>query len=147
MIKSTAAAAALTLAAMTALPADATGVTLIQQKDGSVKTYSDVYIRLVGQTLTLRSPDGKGLLTITTGSCSFAKDIEQCLPYAVTLEQNGKTHVITVSYGTVFLNLTNAEHHLSLSSDTLAPHTALVIFKTAHGTYVTSKGKLDEVKP
>ncbi len=134
------------LAAFAAVPADATGVTLIQQKDGSVKTYADVNIRLVGLTLTLRSPDGKGILTITTGSCSFANAIERCLPFAVTLEQNGKTHAIQVSYGTVFLNLTSDEHKMSLSSDTLAPHTALVIFKTAHGTYVTSKGKLDEVR-
>jgi len=132
---------------VTASPASAKGVTLIQQKDGTVKTYANTDIRLVGQTLTLRSNDGKGVLTVTTGACSFAREIERCLPYTVTLAQGGERHKIGVSYGNVLLNLTDTEHHLSLSSDALAPHTALVLIKTEHGTYITVKGSIDGVKP
>jgi hypothetical protein len=126
-------------------PASARGVTLIQESNGTVKTYSDVYMALAGQILTLHSPDKKGTLRISTGACSFDKSIERCLPYSVTLTQGGKTHKIAMSHGTVFLNITNEAHQLPLSSDVLAPRTVLVLFKTAHGTYVTVKGTLDEV--
>jgi hypothetical protein len=127
-------------------PASARGVTLIQESNGTVKTYSDVYMTLAGQMLTLRTPDKKGTLRILTGACSFDKSVERCLPYSVTLTQGGKMHKIAISHGTVFLNVTNESHYLALSSDMLAPRTVLVLFKTAHGTYVTVKGTLDEVK-
>ncbi|HET6276253.1 MAG TPA: hypothetical protein VFE16_10025 [Candidatus Cybelea sp.] len=128
------------------LCASARGVTLIQESNGTVKTYSDVYMSVVGQTLTLRSADGKGTMRIATGACSFDKNVQRCLPYSVTLTQAGKTHTIMLSYGTVFMNLTNQSHELPRSSDMLAPRTVLVLFKTAHGTYVTVKGTLDQVK-
>ncbi len=127
-------------------PASARGVALIQESDGTVKRYSDVYMALSGQMLTLRSPDKKGTLRILTGACSFDKSVERCLPYSVTLTQAGKTHEIAISHGSVFLNITNEARHLPLSSDILAPRTVLVLFKTAHGTYVTVKGTLDEVR-
>ena len=127
-------------------PANGRGVTLIQESNGTVKTYSNVYMALAGQMLTLYSPDKKGTLRILTGPCSFDKSVERCLPYSVTLTQGGKTHKIAISHGTVFLNITNQAHLLPLSSDMLAPRTVLVLFKTAHGTYVTVKGTLDEVK-
>lgn len=127
------------------LPASARGVTLIQESNGTVKTYSNVYMAVAGQTLTLRTSDGKGTLRIATGACSFDKNVQRCLPYSVTLTQSGKTHKIALSYGTVFLNLTSQAHQLPRSSDMLAPRTVLVLLKTAHGTYVTAKGTLDEV--
>jgi hypothetical protein len=40
----------------------------------------------------------------------------------------------------------NSPGRLPLSSEMLAPRTVLVLLKTAHGTYVTVKGTLDEVK-
>jgi hypothetical protein len=128
------------------VPASARGVTLIQESNGTAKTYSNVYMAVAGQTLTLRSSDGKGTLRIATGACSFDKNVQRCLPYSVTLTQAGKTHKIALSYGTVFLNLANQAHHLPHSSEMLAPRTVLVLLKTAHGTYVTAKGTLDEVK-
>jgi|GEM_PF-1397828 hypothetical protein len=128
-------------------PASAKGVTLIQERNGTVKTYGNVNIALDRQTLTLRTADGKGILKIVTGACSFDNSVQRCLPYSVILTQNGKTHPIAIDYGSVFLNMTNEAHHLPLSSDMLAPRTVLVLFKTAHGTYVTSKGTVDEVKP
>lgn len=140
-------AAALLFAAQLCMaPAQAKGVTLIQQRDGSVQTYKDVDIRLAKRTLTLRSADRKGVLTIVDGACSFTGALERCLPYAVNLTQSGKTRSIALSYGTVFLNLSGTEQRLTHSSDRLAPHTALVLLKTARGTYVTVKGTLDEVK-
>jgi hypothetical protein len=126
--------------------ASARGVTLIQESNGTVKTYSNVYMAVAGQTLTLRTSDGKGTLRISTGACSFDKNIQRCLPYLVTLTQGGATHKIALIYGTVFLNLTSEAHYLPHSSDMLAARTVLILFKTAHGTYVTSKGTLDEVK-
>ncbi len=129
------------------LPANAKGVTLIQQSSGTIKTYAGVNMALKGQTLVLRTADRKGTLTIVTGACSFAKSIQRCLPYSVVLTQYGKARKIAISYGSVFLNVTNEARNLPLSSEMLAPHTVLVLFKTLHGTYVTSKGTLDEVKP
>jgi hypothetical protein len=127
--------------------ASAKGVTLIQQADGSVRTYTDVNIRLSGQTLWLRSADRKGVLKIVTGACSFVGGIQRCLPYAVALIQDGKTSQISISHGTVYLNLSNTSQQLPLSSEELAPQTMLALWRTVHGTYVTIKGKLDEVAP
>jgi hypothetical protein len=126
--------------------ANAKGVTLIQQKNGNVKTYSDVFMALSGQTLTLRSADGKGVLRIMTGACSFAGSVQRCLPYSVLLTQSGRTRTIALAYGSVYLNLTSSAGRLPLSSEMLAPRTVLVLLKTARGTYVTVKGTLDEVK-
>ena len=125
--------------------ASAKGVTLVQQADGSVRTYIDVNIRLSGQTLWLRSADRKGILKIGNGACSFMGAIQRCLPYSVALIQDGKTRQIAIIHGTVFLNLSNTAQHLPLSSEELAPRTILALWRTVRGTYVTIKGKLDEV--
>jgi hypothetical protein len=127
--------------------ASAKGVTLVQQADGSVRTYIDVNIRLSGQTLWLRSADRKGILKIGNGACSFMGAIQRCLPYSVALIQDGKTRQIAIIHGTVFLNLSNTAQHLPLSSEELAPRTILALWRTVRGTYVTIKGRLDEVDP
>jgi hypothetical protein len=135
------------LAIATLSPASAKGVTLIERADGSVHTYVDVNIRLSGQTLWLRSADRKGVLKIVNGACSFMGAVQRCLPYAVALIQDGKTRQIAISRGTVFLNLSNAAQRLTNSSEELAPRTILALWRTVRGTYVTIKGKLDEVDP
>jgi hypothetical protein len=135
------------LAIATLSPASAKGVTLIQRADGSVRTYVDVNIRLSGQTLWLRSADQKGVLKIVNGACSFIGAIQRCLPYAVALIQDGKTRPIAISHGTVFLNLSKTAQRMPLSSEPLAPRTILALWRTVRGTYVTIKGKLDEVDP
>src|ERR1700729_1932796 len=134
------------LAMATGSPAGANGVTLVQQADGSVQTYVDVYIRMAGQTLWGRSADKKGVLKIVTGACSFTGAVERCLPYAVTLTQDGNARQIAILHGTVFLNLSNSAQNLPLSSEELAPRTILALWRTVRGTYVTIKGKLDEVR-
>jgi hypothetical protein len=126
--------------------AGAVGVTLIQQSDGTVKTYANVVMTLSGGTLTLRSADGRGTLQIRTGACSFVKSIRYCLPYAARLTQGKRSHAIALAYGSVFFNFTNSEQNLPHSSGGLAPHTVLLLLKTARGTYVTAKGRLDEVR-
>jgi hypothetical protein len=135
------------LAIATLSPASAKGVTLIERADGSVHTYVDVNIRLSGQTLWLRSADRKGVLKIVNGACSFMGAVQRCLPYAVALIQDGKTRQIAISHGTVFLNLSNTAQRLTNSSEQLAPRTILALWRTVRGTYVTIKGKLDEVDP
>lgn len=134
------------LAIATISTASAKGVTLVQQADGSVRTYVDVTIRMVGQTLWLRSADEKGVLKIVTGACSFTGAIERCLPYAVTLIQNGKSRRIAILHGTVFVNLSSGAQRMPLSSQELAPRTILALWHTVRGTYVTIKGTLDEVR-
>jgi len=127
--------------------ANATGVTLIQQADGSVRTYLDVNVQLTGQTLRLQSADKKGVLKVVNGACSFIGSIEHCLPYAVTLTQDGKTRQIAILHGSVFLNLTHASQRMPASSEELAPRTVLALWRTVRGTYVTIKGTIDEVQP
>ncbi len=134
------------LAIATISTVSAKGVTLVQQADGSVRTYVDVNIRMVGQTLWLQTADKKGVLKIVNGACSFTGAIERCLPYAVTLIQNGKSRRIAILHGTVFLNLSGDAQRMPMSSQELAPHTILALWRTVRGTYVTIKGTLDEVR-
>jgi hypothetical protein len=134
------------IAIATISTASAKGVTLVQQADGSVQTYVDVNIRMVGQTLWLQTADKKGVLKIVDGACSFTGSIERCLPYAVTLIQNGKSRRIAILHGTVFLNLSSGAQRMPLSSQELAPRTILALWRTVRGTYVTIKGTLDEVR-
>lgn len=124
----------------------AEGVTRIQQTDGSIQNYDRVSIALAGETLRLRSIDGKGVLEVESGACSFVGSLQRCLPYLTTLHQHGKTHQIALDHGTVYMNLTNVDHHLPHSSDRLRPHSVLVLLHTARGTYVSVKGILDAVK-
>jgi hypothetical protein len=128
-------------------PAGATGVTRVQQSDGSVQVYRNVRIRLVGETLWLTSPDRRGALEIADGACSFSGELQRCLPYAVTLHQHGQNHVIALDRGTVYVNLTGKPQSLRRSSQQLPPHNVLVALHTARGTYVSVSGVLDEVKP
>ena len=127
-------------------PVNAEGVTRVQQSDGSVQIYDDVNIRLSGQTLWLRTPDRKGVLEVASGACSFVGALQRCLPFTTTLHQHGKTHQIALEHGAVYLNLTDASHHMPHSSQRLRPHAVLVLLHTAHGTYVSVKGTLDAVK-
>ncbi len=140
-------ALAVGLLAATVSAANASGVTLIQQADGSARTYLDVNIRMSGHTLWLRSADRHGTLKIVNGACSFTGAIQRCLPYEVTLHQDGKSHQIQISHGTVFVNLSSSGQHLPGSSEELAPRTVVILLHTQHGTYITAKGQIDEVAP
>jgi hypothetical protein len=125
--------------------ASARGVTLIQQYSGKTQTYGNVRLHLDGKTLWVQNRGKDDELAITQGACSFVKSVERCLPDTVVLHQRGKMHQIPLSHGTVYFNLTNAEQSLPLSTESMAPHTVIVLFRTQRGTYVTIKGTLDEV--
>ncbi len=131
----------------TAVAANAGGVTYIQQADGSSRTYRDVSVRLSGQTLWLRSADHKGTLKVVNGACSFADGLQRCLPYSVTLYQGGAAREIGLSHGTVSLNLSSETGHLPHSSEVVAPQHIVAFLYTQRGTYISLKGKLDEVAP
>jgi hypothetical protein len=128
------------------VPANAEGVTRVQQSDGTVQTYDRVNIRLAGETLWLRSPDHRGVLEVTSGACSFVGQLQRCLPFMTMLHQHGATHQIALEHGAVYLNLTAGSHRLPHSSQHLDPHAVLVLLHTEHGTYVSVKGTLDSVK-
>jgi hypothetical protein len=118
----------------------------VQQHDGTLQTNDHVRIRMVGQTLWIHSGDRKGVLEVASGACSFVREMQRCLPYATSLHQHGNTHQITLQHGTVYLNLTGELHHLPRSSEGVPPNGVLVLLRTMHGTYVSVRGTLDEVK-
>lgn len=143
--------AAIALSAMIAgaalgLPARANGVVRVQQSDGSVREYPQTAMRWTGQTLWLHSADGKGVLEITTAACSDSGNLVRCLPYAIVLHQNGTKRPISVANGTIYMNLSGEAHHVPYSSQLLGSHHLLVAIRTQHGTYITVRGNVDEVK-
>jgi hypothetical protein len=121
----------------------AEGVARVQQSDGSIQTYNQVRMTLSGTTLWLRSPDGKDRLEITSGACTFPRELKRCLPYKVILHRLGGMHAIQITSGVFYLNLTGAPHRLTKSSQRLAPHHVLLFLHTVHGTFVTAHGTLD----
>lgn len=127
-------------------PANAAGVTRVQQSDGSVQVYQNVNISLNGQTLRLRSRDHKGVLEVTSGACSAMGAMQRCLPYLTTLRQHGETRTIALERGTVFFNLGGNTQTLRHSSQQLGPHEVLVLLHTMRGTIVSVQGTLDSVK-
>jgi hypothetical protein len=141
----TACAVATALVAVTSVAGDTKGLTVVHQIDGSVQTYRDVFLRDAGTTIWIRSADQRGILVISDGACSFVNEIQRCLPYAVTLKQQGESHQIPLSHGTVFMNLTATSRTLPLSSKVLVPREVLIFLKTERGTYVTVDGMLDRV--
>jgi hypothetical protein len=140
-----AAAGAVVLTAV-ASPAGAYGVTRVGQSDGSVQIYRGVRLRLVGETLWLSSADGRGTLQIVDGACSFTGLLQRCFPAAVTLHQNGVAHRIALDDGTVYINLTRDPQPVRRSAQVLPARSVLVALHTARGTYVSVRGRLDEVR-
>jgi hypothetical protein len=127
--------------------ASAAGITRVQQSDGSVQIYRDVRMSLTGETLWIKSADRQGALEIVGDACFFVGQLQRCLASAVTLHQHGRTRSISLDRGTVYLNLTDEAHRLRHSSRLLPAHNVLVSLHTIHGTYVSVRGTLDDVKP
>jgi len=135
-----------TLAAGLGRPADANGMLRVQQSNGAARDYPQVRIRWTGQTLWLHSADGKGVLEIRTGACSFAQSLMRCLPASMALHQNGKIRPIGIRRGTIYLNLSDTTEPLPYSSRRLAAHSLMGALTTQRGTSITVTGNLDEVK-
>lgn len=127
-------------------PALATGTLRVQHHDGAVQTYTNVYIRVLDNEMTLTSNDGKGTVVIGKAACSKVGELIQCLPYDATLEQNGSEARIALQSGTVWLNPTATSQPLSLSSQSLPSHGVLMAVKTKSGTYVLLSGTVDVIK-
>jgi hypothetical protein len=135
-----------TLFGASIVPALATGTMRVQHKDGSVQTYTDVYIRILENEMTLTSNDGKGTVVIGKAACTKIAELIQCLPYDATLEQNGNEARIALQSGTVWLNPTATRQPLSYSSQSLPSHGVLMAVRTKSGTYVSLSGTVDEIK-
>lgn len=126
--------------------ASATGTAIVQQSDGSIKTYADVSVRLARQELALTSSDGAGTLVIAKAACSSEGPLLKCLPYDATLFQYGKKTHISLNNGTIWLNPTATKQQLPHSSSALPPRGVMVSTKTKAGTYLSFIGKIDQVQ-
>lgn len=131
---------------MLAGTAAALGTARIQQADGAVKTYANVYIRIANKSMTITSADRKGTLVLQKAACSMVGDLMRCYPYSATLNQHGAVRPISLITGTVWLNPSDVKHQLPKSSTQLPPRGVLLSLKTKKGTYVSVTGTIDELK-
>jgi len=129
----------------THLPATATGTMRIEQSDGSSRTYNDVKIRVSQQKLRITSADNVSTLVISKAACSFIGKIMRCLPYTLSIEQNGKIMPLDFYNGTIYINTGDKDHALPYSSQQLPPNGIVFAMHSKIGTIVTLSGKLDEV--
>jgi len=132
--------------AVACLPAGASGTARIQQRDGSLKTYTNVRISIDQQSMTLTSSDGKGTIYIGKAACSKVGELVRCFPYDATLDQGGKMTHIALQSGTVWANPTTTKLQLPQSSTQLPPHGVMLSMRTKAGTYVSLTGTADEIK-
>lgn len=126
-------------------PARATGTLLIQRSNGDAKTYSDVEIKALGGTLFLTSDDGDGTIVVNRAACSFQGKVMVCLPTSVVLVQDGESSPLALKSGTVYLNDTDQDQPLALSSQKIKAHSVMVAFTTRGGTHVNVVGQFDQV--
>jgi len=127
-------------------PAGATGTAVVQQRDGSAKTYTNVSIRLAREELALTTSDGAGTLVIAKASCTKVGALVKCLPYDATLFQNGGKQRIPLSSGTVWLNPTTAKQSLPASSAQLGPHGVAIVMTSKAGTFLSLTGTVDQIQ-
>jgi hypothetical protein len=137
-------AIALTLA-LIPVAAYAHGTARIQQPNGDVKYYHDVLIRIRNEALALTSSDGKGTLVIGKAACLKVEELVKCIPYEATLLQNGESHRVRLSSGTVWFNPTTAKQTLAYSSTQIPAHGVIVSVQTQAGTYVSLTGTVDQI--
>jgi hypothetical protein len=123
--------------------ARAAGTVLVQQRDGSIKTYNNVRITVGNAQMEITSADGQGTLVLGKAACTKVGDLVRCIPYDATLFQNGLKMHIFVQSGTVWLNPTTSNQPLALSSAQLPPHGVLLSLHTRAGTYVSLTGTVD----
>jgi hypothetical protein len=125
-------------------PALATGTVRIQQRDGSVQTYTGVTLKVANKTLTLISADKVSTVVISGADCTHDGAIVRCIGGGFSLLQDGKRHTVAFKTATFYFNLTDQEQLLPLSTTKIAPHSVIFAVQTAKGTYVTGNGKLDQ---
>lgn len=127
--------------------ARAAGTVVIQQKDGSIRTYDDVLVRIRNAELAMTTAAGDGTLVIGKDACEAVGKLLKCLPYDATLYQNGgKFRVQLKPGGTVWLNPTSSKQPLPYSGAGLGPHGVLLSITSKKGTYVSLTGTIDEIR-
>lgn len=132
------------LAALCA-PADAKGTARVAQIDGTVQVYPNVAIRVVHQLLKITTNDGKGTLVISRAACSFVGELQECLPYTLTLYQSGKVRKLPFGSGIAYFNSTGSAKTLPHSTVQIPPHGMVMNLKTKIGTRLLVTGILDQV--
>lgn len=133
-----------TIAIVPSAPALASGTVRIQQRDGSVKTYTGVILKVANKTLTLTSADGVSTVAISGATCTRDGVIVRCMGGGFSLAQEGQKHIVPFKTATFYFNPTDQDQQLPLSTTKIGPHSVIFAVQTAKGTYVTGNGKLDE---
>ncbi len=134
--------AALVLAS--SAPALAAGTVSIQQRDGSVRTYTGVTLKAANKSLTLISADMVSTVVISGADCAHEGAIVRCMGGGFSLLQDGKRHTVPFKTATFYFNLTDQNQLLPLSTTRIAAHSVIFAVQTAKGTYITGNGKLDQ---
>lgn len=125
--------------------AQATGTINIQHKDGSLKTYGDVEIKVFSGSLFLTSDGGNGTIVVTRAACSYREQIIVCLPTAAALVQDGESQALNLKTGTIYLNYTNAAQPLSHTSAKVPANSVMVALSLNNGTSINVHGRIDEL--
>ncbi len=124
--------------------ASATGSVRIQQRDGSVQTYTGVTLKAANKSLTLISADKVTTVVISGADCAHDGAIVRCMGGGFSLLQDGKRHTVAFKTATFYFNLTDQDQLLPLSTTRIAAHSVTFAVQTAKGTYITGNGKLDQ---
>jgi len=138
-------AAAVLVCASNVSTARASGTIVIHHQGKTADTYEDVDIRVLSGELFLTSDDGDGTFVVNEAACSYQGQIIVCYPKSVALVQDGEAHLIDLASGTIYLNYTDADQKMSWSSSKLPSHGVLLSFTTKAGTFVTLRGRIDQV--
>jgi hypothetical protein len=124
--------------------ADARGTATVTKRSGVVKTYDHVRIRMLSaSSLRITSADGRGSLTIDHAACTFTGDLQRCLPYDISIDQNGARHQLDLERGTLYLNTSDAALPLPHSSAQVGPHSIMLALRTERGTLISITGRID----
>lgn len=138
-------AAALIVLLAGTLPARATGVVHIQQKDGSVKTYADVNVAVDPSSLRLTTSDGVGTLYVGRAACTAVGQLIKCAPYDATyIAHDVSTHIVLID-GNAWLNPSQKAQSIPDSNRKLAAHGVTLTMRTKAGTTVTLSGTADVI--
>lgn len=125
------------------MPARATGVVHIQQKDGSTKTYADVQIALDPSSMRLTTSDGVGTLYIGRAACTAVGQLITCAPYDATyIAHDVSTHIVLTG-GSAWVNPSKTTQSMPDSNRKLAAHGVVLTMTTKAGTIVTVSGTAD----
>jgi hypothetical protein len=134
----------LALTVLVAVPAAATGTVRIQQHDGSVTNYRGVMLKIHDKTLTLISADKISTVVIGDADCAHEGTIVRCTGGDFTLLQQGDRRKLPFRTANFYVNLTDTDAPMPLSTTKLPAHSVMFAVQTAKGTEITGQGKLDE---